>query len=64
MAVGSYGYPSEQQLRDDNKLVTFYTGLSNFTILIDIFEFITKEASGLDHSKLPPFACFLLTLMK
>ena len=29
-----------------------------------IFEFITKGASTLDHSKLPPFACFLLTLMK
>ena len=58
------GYPSEQQLRGDNKLVTFYTGLNNFTICMAIFEFITKGASTLDHSKLPLFACFLLTLMK
>jgi len=28
------GYPSQKQLEEDNKLVTFYTGLSNFTVLM------------------------------
>ena len=44
-----YGYPSEQQLKDDDKLVTFYTGLSNLTILMAVLEFLTKDASIFDQ---------------
>ena len=58
------GYPSEKQLKDDSKLVTFYTGLSSFTVLMAIFEFLMKGNTALANMKLSPFACLTMTLMK
>ena len=49
------GYPSQKQLEDDNKLVTFYTGLSNFTVLMAIFEFLTKGNTAFSNMKLSLF---------
>ena len=49
------GYPSQKRLEDDNKLVTFYTGLSNFTVLMAIFEFLTKGNTAFSNMKLSLF---------
>lgn len=58
------GYPSQKQLEDDSKLVIFYTGLSNFTVLMATFEFLTKGNNAFANTKLSPFACLTMTLMK
>ena len=59
------GFPDEAMLKEDEKLPTFYTGLSSFAILMSLFHYVTKrmpEMSG--NYKLTYFQCFLLTLMK
>ena len=58
------GYPSKQELKDDTKLLTFYTGFECFTVLMAVFEFVAKGVCHSAHHKLPEFDCFLLTVMK
>ena len=55
---------SEKQLKDDSKLVNFYTGLRSFTVLMAIFEFLLKGNNALANMKLSLFACLTMTLMK
>ena len=60
----SKGYPSKQELTDDTKLLTFYTGFECFSVLVAVFEFVSKHISHSAHHKLPEFDCFLLMIMK
>ena len=46
------------------KLVTFYTGLCNFTILIAIFVFMKIAIRLSDNNKLTLFSFLIITLMK
>jgi len=58
------GYPSKQQLEATPDVLSFYTGLSCFTILMASFEFVAKDVSQNGNHKLTKFECFILTLMK
>ena len=58
------GYPSKQELENDTKLLTFYTGFECLTVLMAVFEFVAKDLHHSGHHKLAEFDCFLLTMMK
>ena len=58
------GYPSKQELENDMKLLTFYTGFEYFTVFMAVFEFVAKGLHHSGHHKLAEFDCFLLTMMK
>ena len=60
----SKGYPSKQELADDTKLLTVYTGFECFSVLMAVFEFVSKHISHSAHHKLPEFDCFLLMIIK
>ena len=60
----SKGYPTKQELEENTKLLTFYTGFECFTVLMAVFEFVSKHVNQSAHHKLPEFDCFLLTIMK
>ena len=47
----SKGYPSKQELTDDTKLLTFYTGFECFSVLMAVFEFVSKHISYSAHHK-------------
>lgn len=57
------GYPSKQELENDTKLLTFYTGFECFTVLMAMFEFVAEGLHHSGHHKLTKFDCFLLTIM-
>ena len=40
----SKGYPSKQELTGDTKLLTFYTGFECFSVLMAVFEFVSKHS--------------------
>ena len=63
-SITNKGYPTKQELEENNKLLTFYTGFESFTVLIALFEFVFKHMNHSAHHKLPEFDCFLLTVMK
>jgi len=46
-------FPSKQQLEATPDLLSFYTGLSCFTILMALFEFPAKDVSQNGNYKLP-----------
>ena len=56
------GFPSEEQLEDIPDLLSLYTGLANFTILVALFEYVAKDVIQKGKYKLTKFQCFLLTL--
>lgn len=59
------GFPTKTMLENDDKLTAFYTGLPNFTVLMSVFNFVTKSIpEGFSGYLLTNFQCFLLTLMK
>lgn len=58
------GFPTEKQLEATPDLLSFYTGLGCFTILMALFEFVAKDITQKGKYKLSKFQCFLLTLMK
>ena len=60
----SKGYPTKQEIEENTKLLTFYTGFECFTLLIAVFEFVSKHVNHSANHKLPEFDCFLLTIMK
>jgi hypothetical protein len=62
--VGKTGYPTEEQLKGDDKLVTFYTGLSTFTTLIAIYEFVVSAIPQSANNKVSAFDSYVMTLMK
>ena len=58
------GYPKEEQLKEDKKLLKFYTGFESFTVLMALFDFVTKGLNHSKHHKISSFCCYLMTLMK
>ena len=60
----SRGYPTKEQLENDQKVLSFYTGFKCFGILMAIFEFVQKGNPVARKCKLPDFESFLLTIMK
>ena len=58
------GYLRKEQLESKPVLLSFYTGLGNFSILMALFEFASKGVEHTGHHKLSMFECFLMTLMK
>jgi hypothetical protein len=57
------GFPNEVMLEDD-RVTNFYTGLPNLTILMLVFNFVTKGMSESTGTKLTNFQSFIMTLMK
>ena len=52
----SKSYPSKQELTDDTKLLTFYTGFECFSVLMAVFEFVLSIAINHSaHNKLSEF---------
>ena len=58
------GYPKEEQLKEDKKLLKFYTGFESFTVFMALFDFVTKGLNHSKHHKISAFYCYLMTLMK
>lgn len=58
------GFPSEDMLKKDDKLVSFYTGLPNYGTLMAIFQLVSSHVTYDTSLKLSNFQCVLLCLMK
>ena len=58
------GYPSQEDLKGNEKTLRFYTGLSNFTVLMALFRLVSIAVPEGRAAKLSHFNCFILTLMK
>ena len=58
------GFPTEEKLKEDSKLLGLYTGFSNFLILKALFEVVAKAVPHSRHYKLSAFSSFILTMMK
>ena len=58
------GFPNQKDLKDDDKMLRFYTGLSSFTILMALFKIVSVSIHESPVTKLTQFQCFILTLMK
>ena len=49
------GYPKEEQLKEDKKLLKFYTGFESFMVFMALFDFVTKGLSHSKHHKISAF---------
>ena len=58
------GYPKEEQLKEDKKLLKFYTGFESFTVFMALYDFVTEGLNHSKHHKISAFYCYLMTLMK
>jgi len=58
------GYPEQENLKDNEKLLRFYTGLSSFTVLMAVFNLVSAAIPESPTSRLSKFQAFVLTLMK
>ena len=58
------GYPDLRTLRDSDKVLRFYTGLTSFTVLMAVFDLVASVIPESKISKLSNFEAFTLTLMK
>ena len=58
------GYPDQEDLKTDEKLLRFYTGINSFTVLMAVFELVAAAIPKNPLTKLSKFQPFLLTLMK
>ena len=58
------GYPDQEDLKTDEKLLRFYTGINSFTVLMAVFELVAVAIPKNPLTKLSKFQSFLLTLMK
>ena len=47
------GYPDKENLKDNDKLLQFYTGLSSFTVLMAVFNLVSAAIPESPTSKLP-----------
>ena len=61
---GAKGYPDKENLKDNDKLLRFYTGLTSFTVLMAVFNLVSAAIPDSPTSKLSKFDAFVLTLMK
>ena len=57
-------YPTEENLKADQKLLTFYTGLTSAIIFNSLFQLVSSSVPHAPNSKLSNIECFILTLMK
>ena len=57
-------YPTQECLKEDEKLLTFYTGLTNITVFTAVLKFVSSVIPQTYNNKLIKFECFILTLMK
>lgn len=57
-------YPTQEDLKNDGKLLTFYTGLTSMTVFLAVFKFVSSVILHGANNKLTHFECFMLTLMK
>ena len=57
-------YPTEENLKADQKLLTFYTGLTSAIIFNSLFQLVSFSVPHAPNSKLSNIECFILTLMK
>ena len=58
------GYPDKENLKNNDKLLRFYIGLSSFTVLMALFNLVFVAILESPTSKLSKFQAFVLTLMK
>ena len=58
------GYPDENDLKCNEKLLRFYTGLGSFTVLMALFRLVSVAILEGGAAKLNKFQCFILVLMK
>ena len=64
LACNKKGFPNEEDLKSDEKLLRFYTGISSFTVLMSVFNLVAAAVPESPLSKLTKFQSFTLTLMK
>ena len=57
-------YPEQEDLKNDEKMCRFYTGLSSYTVLIALFQIVSSAIHESPVAKLTHFQCFTLTVMK
>ena len=50
--------------RNDDEKVRYYTGLTNWTILLELFQYIEGSIISQGHSVISPFQQLILTLMR
>ena len=58
------GYPEEEDLKNDSKLLRFYTGLTSYMVLMATFKLVSVVIPETSSTKLSKFQSFILTLMK
>ena len=58
------GYPEEEDLKNDSKLLHFYTGLTSYVVLMATFKLVSVVIPETSSTKLIKFQSFILTLMK
>ena len=56
-------YPTQECLKEDEKLLTFYTGLTSITVFTAVFKFVSSVIPQTYNNKLTKFECFIVTLM-
>ena len=59
----SLSFDQEAFIENDEK-VLFYTGLSNWNLLLTLFQFVQLSIASLNYSSLSPFKLLLLTLTR
>ena len=62
--INRKSYPLQESLKNDARLLTFYTGLTSMTVFASVFNFVSSIIPQTQNSKLTQFECFILTLMK
>ena len=58
------GYPSQEDLKSNEKVLRFYTGFSSFVVLMALFNLVSAAIPEGGAAKLTKFDYFILTLMK
>ena len=58
------GFPDQDDLKKDENLLRFYTGVSSFTVLMAVFNLVSAVITETPQNKLSKFQCYVLTLMK
>ena len=59
-----FGYSSEDDFKQDEKVLRHYTGLSSYTVLMAVFQLVSAVLPEGGAAKLTKFEYFTLTLMK
>ena len=58
------GFPNQKDLKDDDKMLRFYTDENSFTIRMALFKIVSVSIHESPVTKPTQFQCFTLTLMK